>query len=72
MIAAASESGEACVSEAQIFEPAETRLDRRLCAHDAFDPEWADEDGNYAGHYQLAVIRAGLPPPRRWPNWWAR
>ena len=28
-------------------------------AIDAFDPEWADEDeGNYSGHYQLAVIRA--------------
>ena len=61
MIAAASESGEVCVSEAQIFEPAEDPRPTGVyaCGIDAFDPEWADEDeGNYAGHYQLAVIRA--------------
>lgn len=61
MIVAASESGEVCVSEAQIFEPAEEPAASGVyaCCIDAFDPEWADEDeGRYAGHYQLAVIRA--------------
>lgn len=61
MIVAASESGEVCVSEAQIFEPAEDPAPSGAyaCCIDAFDPEWADEDeGSYAGHYQLVVIRA--------------
>ena len=61
MIVAASESGEVCVSEAQIFEPAEEPAASGVyaCCIDAFDPEWADEDeGSYAGHYQLVVIRA--------------
>ena len=62
MVAAAKESGEICVSEAHAFEPDET--DGTLsgvyaCCIDAFDPEWADEDEDeYAGHYQLAVIKA--------------
>jgi hypothetical protein len=62
MVAAAKESGEICVSEAHAFEPDET--DGTLsgvyaCCIDAFDPEWADEDEDeYAGHYQLVVIKA--------------
>lgn len=62
MTATALESGEICVSEAHVFEPDET--DPALsgvyaCCIDAFDSDWADEDeGDYAGHYQLAVIKA--------------
>ena len=62
MVAAAKESGEICVTEAHAFEPDET--DGTLsgvyaCCIDAFDPEWADEDEeDYAGHYQLVVIKA--------------
>ena len=63
MTATALETGEICVTEAHVFEPDET--DPTLsgvyaCCIDAFDPDWADEDeGDYAGHYQLAVIKAG-------------
>ena len=62
MTATALETGEICVTEAHVFEPDET--DPALsgvyaCCIDAFDPEWADEDeGDYAGHYQLVVIKA--------------
>ena len=62
MTATALETGEICVTEAHVFEPDET--DPTLsgvyaCCIDAFDPDWADEDeGDYAGHYQLAVIKA--------------
>ena len=62
MTATALESGEICVTEAHVFEPDES--DPALsgvyaCCIDAFDPEWADEDeGDYAGHYQLVVIKA--------------
>lgn len=62
MVQTASEGGEICVSEPHPFAPdpsdgAPTGV-YAVCA-DLFDPEWADEDeGNYAGHYQLAVIAA--------------
>ena len=62
MVDAALESSEICVSEAQVFEPDETEGQSTgvfACCIDAFDPEWADEDEeDYAGHYQLAVIKA--------------
>jgi hypothetical protein len=62
MVAAAESSGEICVSEAHPFEPDETDGSGSgvfACCIDACDPEWADEDeGTYAGHYQLAVIKA--------------
>lgn len=62
MVEAANASGEICVSEAQPFEPDQTDgtgSGAYACCIDAFDMEWADEDeGTYAGHYQLAVIRA--------------
>ncbi len=62
MVAAAESSGEICVSEAHPFEPDETDGTGSgvfACCIDACDPEWADEDeGTYAGHYQLAVIKA--------------
>lgn len=62
MVEAATGSGEICVSEAHPFEPDQTDGTGTgvfaVCI-DAFDMEWADEDeGTYAGHYQLAVIRA--------------
>lgn len=62
MTATALETGEICVTEAHVFEPDDT--DPALsgvyaCCIDAFDPDWADEDeGDYAGHYQLAVVKA--------------
>lgn len=62
MVDAAVQSGEICVSEAHVFEPDESEGDATgvfACCIDAFDPQWADEDeGDYAGHYQLAVIKA--------------
>jgi hypothetical protein len=62
MVAAAQTSGEICVSEAHPFEPDETDGAGSgvfACCIDACDPEWADEDeGTYAGHYQLAVIKS--------------
>jgi hypothetical protein len=63
MAETAEASGEICVSEPHPFEPDETDGPASgtyaLCI-DGFDPEWADEEeGNYAGHYQLAVIQAG-------------
>jgi hypothetical protein len=62
MVETAEASGEICVSEAHPFEPDETDGAPSgvyaLCI-DAFDPDWADEDeGDYAGHYQLAVVKA--------------
>lgn len=62
MAETAESSGEICVSEAHMFEPDETDGPGSgvyaVCL-DAFDMEWADEDeGDYAGHYQLAVIKA--------------
>lgn len=62
MVEAAQSSGEICVSEAHPFEPDETDGNGTgvfaVCI-DACDPEWADEDeGTYAGHYQLAVMKA--------------
>lgn len=62
MVEAAQASGEICVSEAYPFEPDETDGSGTgvfaVCI-DACDPEWADEDeGTYAGHYQLAVMKA--------------
>lgn len=62
MVTAAQTSGEICVSEPHPFEPDETDGTGSgvfaVCI-DACDPEWADEDeGTYAGHYQLAVIKA--------------
>ncbi|MDZ7905375.1 MAG: hypothetical protein U5N55_06115 [Cypionkella sp.] len=63
MVQTASEGeGEICVSEPQNFSPDETDGAPSgvyaVCA-DLFDPEWADEEeGTYAGHYQLAVIAA--------------
>lgn len=62
MVNTASEGGEICVSEPHSFSPDETDGAPSgvyaVCA-DLFDPEWADEEeGNYAGHYQLAVIAA--------------
>lgn len=62
MIAAASETGEICVSEAHVFEPDTTDPAASgvyACCINGFDMEWADEDeGDYAGHYQLVVIKA--------------
>lgn len=62
MAEAAAQSGEICVSEAHPFEPDETDgkgSGAFACCIDAFDGEWADEDeGEYAGHYQLVVIKA--------------
>jgi hypothetical protein len=51
-----------CVSDAYVFAPDPTEGPHTgvfaVCL-DLFDAEWADEDeGNYAGHYQLAVILA--------------
>lgn len=62
MVQTASAGGEICVSQPHHFSPDETDGVPNgvfaVCA-DLFDPEWADEDeGNYAGHYQLAVIAA--------------
>lgn len=62
MVETATASDEICVSEAHHFEPDETEGKGTgvyaVCI-DAFDMEWADEDeGDYAGHYQLAVIKA--------------
>lgn len=62
MAEAAESSGEICVSEAHPFEPDETDGTGSgvyACCIDAFDGEWADEEeGDYAGHYQLVVIKA--------------
>jgi hypothetical protein len=62
MVETAESTGEICVSDAHVFEHDETDGTESgvyaVCI-DAMDPEWADEDeGEYAGHYQLAVIAA--------------
>lgn len=62
MVQTASAGGEICVSQPHHFSPDETDGVPNgvfaVCA-DLFDPEWAeDEEGTYAGHYQLAVIAA--------------
>jgi hypothetical protein len=62
MVQTAEAGGEICVSEPQVFEPDPSDgapTGAYAACLDLFDPEWADEDeGNYAGHYQLAVIAA--------------
>ncbi|MDZ4391545.1 hypothetical protein [Cypionkella sp.] len=62
MAETAQGSGEICVSEPHPFEPDESDGVASGCyavCIDAFDMEWADEDeGEYGGHYQLAVIKA--------------
>jgi hypothetical protein len=62
MVQTAEEAGEICVSEPHAFEPDPAdgpRVGVFAACLDLFDPEWADEDeGEYAGHYQLAVIAA--------------
>ena len=62
MVETAEATGEICVSDPHIFEPDETdgvETGVYAVCIDAMDPEWADEDeGEYAGHYQLAVISA--------------
>lgn len=62
MVETAEATGEICVSDPHIFEPDETDgIESGVYAVclDAMDPDWADEDeGDYAGHYQLAVISA--------------
>jgi hypothetical protein len=62
MVQTAEERGEICVSEAHIFEPDptdDTDMGVYAACLDLCDPDWADEDeGEYAGHYQLAVIAA--------------
>jgi hypothetical protein len=62
MVQTAEEGGEICVSEPHVFEPdpsdgAPSGV-YAVCL-DVFDPVWADEDEEeYAGQYQLAVIAA--------------
>lgn len=62
MVQTAEEGGEICVSEPHVFEPDLADgppLGVFAACLDLFDPEWADEDEDeYAGHYQLAVIAA--------------
>jgi hypothetical protein len=62
MVQTAEERGEICVSEAHAFEPDPTddaQMGGYAVCLDLCDPDWADEDeGEYAGHYQLAVIAA--------------
>jgi hypothetical protein len=62
MVQTAEDGGEICVSEPHVFEPDPSDGAPSgvfaVCL-DLFDPEWADEDEEeYAGHYQLAVIAA--------------
>ncbi len=62
MAETAAQSGDICVSEAFVFEPDAAEPAPGgvyACCVDAFDPDWAEEDeADYAGHFQLAVIRA--------------
>lgn len=62
MVHTAEQGGEICVSEAHVFEPDETDgtpMGVYAACLDLFDPDWADEEeGSYAGHYQLVVIAA--------------
>ncbi len=62
MVETAEAGGEICVSEPHNFEPdpADPAPSGVFAAClDLFDADWADEEeGEYAGHYQLAVIAA--------------
>lgn len=62
MVQTAQEGGEICVSEPYVFEPDPSEGAPSgvyaVCL-DVFDPDWAEEDEEeYAGQYQLAVIAA--------------
>lgn len=62
MVQSAIDDDRICVSEPHVFAPDPTEGAATgvfaVCL-DLFDAEWADEDeGEYAGHYQLAVISA--------------
>jgi hypothetical protein len=62
MVAAALQSGEICLSEAHMMEDEEADVAPATAyatCVEAFDMTWADEaEGEYAGHYQLVVIKA--------------
>jgi hypothetical protein len=62
MVQTTEDGGKICVSDAYLFPPDPTDGAPTgvfaICL-DLFDGEWAEEDeGNYAGHYQLAVMPA--------------